>query len=175
MRQHWTLGTLLFIASLISSHCQSGEEGDLGSGSMPEVMFTNASASIPQAFGDDPARPASTDWTEPLFQAMPEVEADDCSVHFNTNQATFRRLRVVRDEVDYLRALQHGNQAVVENLVQFVGAELGNQRYQEIIQENIAGIREDHASSEGVVKKAAEELENQLEGDIVQVLNRLQK
>ncbi|KAL7871812.1 hypothetical protein SRHO_G00067950 [Serrasalmus rhombeus] len=172
MRQHWTLGTLLFIASLMSAHCQSGEEGDWGSGSMPEVMFTNASTPIPHAIRDDPVRP---DWTKPLFQAIPEIEVDGCSVNFHTSQAMSRRLRANRDEVAYLKALQHGNQAVVENLVQFVGAELGTQRYQEIIQENIAGIKEDHVSCEGVVKKSAEELENQLEGDILQALAGIQK
>ncbi|XP_060772075.1 uncharacterized protein si:ch211-142k18.1 [Neoarius graeffei] len=75
-----------------------------------------------------------------------------------------RRLQVAKEEMAYMKALQHGNQAVIENLIQFVGAEMGNQSYQEIIQENIVGIKENHANCVGVLKKAAEELENHLEG-----------
>jgi hypothetical protein len=42
----------------------------------------------------------------------------------------------------YLKAIQHGNQAVVENLVQYIGAELGEeQSYEDVIEENIVGIR----------------------------------
>lgn len=63
----------------------------------------------------------------------------------------------------------------MENLVQFVGAEMGDQRYEEVIQENIVGIREDHVGCESVVTKAVEELESQLEGDAQATLAGIQK
>ncbi|XP_026800406.3 uncharacterized protein si:ch211-142k18.1 [Pangasianodon hypophthalmus] len=164
MEQRWTLCALLFIATLILGHCQSGDGGDWGSGNMPELLFTTTATPIPNTVYNDPANPGSTDWTKPLFQVIPDSKADGCSVNFHTSQAMSRRLQVAKEEMAYLKALQHGNQAVMENLIQFVGAEMGDQSYQEIIQENIAAIKENHASCVGVLKKATEELEDQLEG-----------
>ncbi|XP_076873023.1 uncharacterized protein LOC143522919 [Brachyhypopomus gauderio] len=167
------LAAVLLISLLMRVWSQSGDTEDWGSGSMLEAVLPNASTILLHTH--DPAGPGNTYWAKPLFQAIQESTADDCSVHFQTSQAMYRRLRAAREEVAYLKALQHGNQAVVENLVQFVGAEMGEQSYQEVIQENIVGIREDHASSEGVVKKAAEELEDQLEGDIANAQAGIQK
>lgn len=164
MEQRWTLCALLFIATLILGHCQSGDRGDWGSGSMPELLFTTASNPIPNTVSNDPANPGSTDWTKTLFQVIPDSIADGCSVNFHTSQVMSRRLQVAKEEMVYLKALQLGNQAVMENMIQFVGAEMGNQSYQEIIQENILGIKENHESCVEVLKKAADELENQLEG-----------
>ncbi|XP_026858794.2 uncharacterized protein si:ch211-142k18.1 [Electrophorus electricus] len=174
MGQCWALAATLFITLLMPVQCQSGDTEDWGSGSVLEAVF-NVSTPVLHTAEDDPAWFGNTYWTKPLFQLIPETTTDDCSVYFQTNQAMYRRLRAAREEVAYLKALQHGNQAVVENLVQFVGAEMGEHSYQEVIQENIAGIREDHASSEGVMKKAAEELENQLEGDFLNAQAGIQK
>ncbi|TSK58084.1 hypothetical protein Baya_3732 [Bagarius yarrelli] len=164
MEQHWMLGTLLFIATLILGQCQSGDEGDWGSGNMPQLLFTTMSTPIPNTVYNVSANTGSTDWTKSSFQVIPESKADGCSVNFQTSQAISRRLQMAKEEMAYLKALQHGNQAVMENLIQFVGAEMGDQSYQEIIQENIAGIKENHANCVGVLRKATEEMENQLEG-----------
>lgn len=164
MEQRWTLCALLFIATLILGHCQSGDGGDWGSGNMPELLFTTTSTPIPNTVCNKTANSRSTDWTKPVFQVIPDSKPDGCSVNFHTSQTMFRRLQVAKEEMAYLKALQHGNQAVMENLIQFVGAEMGDQSYQEVIQENIAGIKENLASCMGDLKKATEELENQLEG-----------
>ena len=74
-----------------------------------------------------------------------------------------------------MRAVQHGNQAIMENLVQYVSAEVGEQRYEAIIQENIVGIKEDHASCQEATRKALDDLEKQLEGDVMETLTATQK
>ncbi|XP_018941297.1 uncharacterized protein LOC109069055 [Cyprinus carpio] len=169
-RLHSTLGTWLFTLLVMLVYCQSGDDGEWGSSEVSGTAVTgNSSASVVHAVGDEPDR------TRPVFQTLPETEGGDCYVHFHTSQVMSRRLRAFREEVAYLKALQHGNQAVMENLVQFVGAEMGDQHYEEVIQENIAGIREDHVSCESVVTKAAEELESQLEGDAQATLAGIQK
>lgn len=170
MRLHSTLGTWLFTLLVMPVYCQSGDNGEWGSGDVSGTVVTgNSSTSIFHAVGDEPDR------TRPVFQSLSETEGGDCYVNFHTSQVMSRRLRAFREEVAYLKALQHGNQAVMENLVQFVGAEMGDQRYEEVIQENIVGIREDHMSCESVVTKAAEELESQLEGDAQSTLAGIQK
>ena len=63
----------------------------------------------------------------------------------------------------------------MENLIQYVGAELGEQSYEDVIQENVVGIRDDHLSCDGLVKKVAEDLEGQLEGDVEEALAGMQK
>ncbi|XP_016416031.1 uncharacterized protein LOC107746370 [Sinocyclocheilus rhinocerous] len=170
MRLHSTLGTWLFTLLVMLVYCQSGDDGEWGSGDVSGTAITgNSSTSVFHAVGDEPDR------TRPIFQTLAETEGGDCYVNFHTSQVISRRLRAFREEVAYLKALQHGNQAVMENLVQFVGAEMGDQRYEEVIQENIVGIREDHVSCESVVTKAAEELESQLEGDAQATLAGIQK
>ncbi|TRZ02157.1 hypothetical protein DNTS_007276 [Danionella cerebrum] len=169
MRLRSSLVTWLFTLLVMPVSSQSGDDGDGGSGEVPGAMETaNSSKSILDVIGDEPGR------NRPLLQALPETEAPDCQVNFHTTQVLERRLRAFREEVAYLKALQHGNQAVMENLLQFVGAEMGDQSYEDTIQENIVGIQEDHESCEGVVTKAAEEMEN-LEGDAQETLDGIQK
>lgn len=79
------------------------------------------------------------------------------------------------EELAYLQAIQHGNKAVMENLAQFVGAELGDQSYEDVIKENIIGIQEDQKSCHEVVEKAEEDLEKQLEGEASGALAGMQK
>ncbi|KAK9956354.1 hypothetical protein ABG768_014092 [Culter alburnus] len=170
MRLHSTLGTWLFTLLVMPVYCQSGDDGEWGSGDVSGPLVTgNSSASVFHAAGDEPDR------TGPLFQTLPETEGGDCYVNFHTSQVMSRRLRAFREEVAYLKALQHGNQAVMENLVQFVGAEMGDRRYEEVIQENIVGLREDHVSCESVVTKATEEMESQLQGDTQDTSAGIQK
>ncbi|XP_051951539.1 uncharacterized protein si:ch211-142k18.1 [Xyrauchen texanus] len=176
MRLHSTLGPWLFTLLVMPVYCQSGDGGEWGSGDIPGAVFTgNTSATVFHTVGDDPARTEGAAWTKPHFQALPETKDGDCSVSFHTSQVMSRRLRAFREEVAYLKAIQHGNHAVMENLVQFVGAEMGDQRYEDLIQENIVGIKEDHISCESVVTKATEEMENQLEGDAQATLTGIQK
>lgn len=158
--------------------CQSG---DWGSGfDIDSVMAINDST---QAIGDEPARmrdnqqwitsSAFSPSSSPPLQYEPQPEK--CSVHFSTNTASARRLKAEKEELAYLQAIQHGNKAVMENLVQFVGAELGDQSYEDVIKENIIGIQEDQKSCHEVVEKAEEDLEKQLEGEVSGTLSGMQK
>lgn len=170
MKLCWTLFSWLLTLLVMPVYSQSGDDGEVGSGDISGPLVNgSSSASILHVVGDEP------DKNRPLFQTLPETESGDCYVNFHTSQVMSRRLRAFREEVSYLKAIQHGNQAVMENLVQFVGAEMGDQRYEEVIQENIVGIREDHGSCGSVVTKAAEEMENQLEGDAQATLAGIQK
>ncbi|XP_040920544.1 uncharacterized protein si:ch211-142k18.1 [Toxotes jaculatrix] len=161
--------------------CQSGD-GDWGSGFgiYSAVMATNDTS---QAVGDEPARMKNNhDWiASAAFSPSPsptlhfEPHPDKCSVHFSTNTASARRLKAQKEELAYLQAIKRGNEAVMENLVQFVEAELGEQSYEDVIKENIIGIQEDHKSCHEVVEKAEEDLEKQLEGDVLDAFAGMQK
>ncbi|XP_026197556.1 uncharacterized protein si:ch211-142k18.1 [Anabas testudineus] len=162
--------------------CQSGD-GDWGSGfGMFSARMAN-NDTVTQAVGDEPARMRNNhDWiTSAAFSPSPspvlhyEPQSDKCSVHFSTNTASARRLKAQKEELAYLQAIHHGNKAVMENLVQFVGAELGDLSYKDVIKENIIGIEEDHKSCHEVVEKAEEDLEKQLEGDVSEAHVGMQK
>ncbi|XP_062406901.1 uncharacterized protein si:ch211-142k18.1 [Sardina pilchardus] len=192
----WTRGGLTFALLLTCVRTQSGD-GEWGSGAeeeeRPKLVFaSNATAesadpATSREVGDDPVRSAGGgSWPPPFFEAfvLDEEEEEEkggkrakdaCTVNFHTGAAWARQVKAYRDEVTYLKAVQHGNQAVVENLAQYVGAEMGEQRYQDVIEENIAGVREDHGSCGGVVDKTAEELRSQLEGDSQEALAGIQK
>ncbi|XP_031656862.1 uncharacterized protein LOC109883188 isoform X2 [Oncorhynchus kisutch] len=178
----WLLVTLLWV-STITNPClgQSGDSGDWGSGfdvSMT-TLSTNNNTSSSQEPGDYPAG-SETETRESWVKILPpkpvfhyNTEPDECSVHFSTSQASARRQR---EELAYLKAIQHGNQAVVENLVQYIGAELREeQRYEDVIEENIVGIREEQQSCNSVVQKVMEDLEGQLEGDVLEALTGIRK
>ncbi|KAL2082279.1 hypothetical protein ACEWY4_022097 [Coilia grayii] len=190
-----TCGVLLFACLLTSARAQSGE-GEWGSGGEESTMTTTtpeptlpSNATTPvtsREVGDDPVRSGDAGWPPPFFEAIlldkdedededEDGEEGECSVNFNTSPAWARQMKAYRDELAYLKAIQHGNQAVVENLVQYVGAEMGDQRYQDVIEENIAGVREEYSSCSGVVDKTAEELQSQLEGNNQEALAALQK
>lgn len=158
------------------TRCQSG---DWGSGAdIYSVMATNQTM---KAIGDEPERVRGNhDWvtsaafsplSSPLLQLEPQ-SPDKCSVYFSTSP---RRLKAQREELTYLQAIQHGNKAVVDNLVQFVGAELGDQSYEDVIKENILGIQEDQKSCHGVVEKAEQDLQQQLEGEVSGTLTGMKK
>ncbi|XP_036405094.1 uncharacterized protein si:ch211-142k18.1 [Megalops cyprinoides] len=158
MLLHWVLGIVVGVSLVTTSLSQSGD-GEWGSGDpllAPNHNFTG----VPR---DQPA------------DSAPQYTPDSCSMHFHTCPTSPRWLRAQREELSYLRAIQHGNQAVMENLIQYVSAEMGEQRYQEVIQENIAGIKEDHLTCEGIVQKITENLETQLEGEALESLAEAQK
>lgn len=150
---------------------QSGD-GDWGSGFDIHSAIIAANDTM-QAVGDEPERVKNNpDWTASAsFSPSPppvldyEPQPGRCSVHFSTDGASARRLKAQREELAYLQAIQHGNRAVMENLAQFVGAELGDHSYEDVIKENVIGTQEDHKSCHEVVEKAEEDLEKQLEGD----------
>ncbi|CAI5683639.1 uncharacterized protein si:ch211-142k18.1 [Oreochromis niloticus] len=172
MRYCWTNVILALVSMATLAQCQSGD-GDWGSGFdiYSVIMATNNTL---QAVGDEPAKVKNShDWTtmaasspSPTPELHHEPQSDRCSVHFSTNTASARRLKAQREELAYLQAIQHGNKAVMENLVQFVGDELGDQRYEDVIKENVIGIQEDQKSCHEVVEKAEEDLKKQLEGDV---------
>lgn len=183
MWRFWMPFILAWVSMATPTLCQSGD-GDWGSGLdiYSAIMATNDTS---QAVGDEPARmknnhkritstgiPPSPSPSPTLHY---EPQPDKCSVHFSTNAAWARRLKAQEEELAYLQAIQHGNKAVMENLAQFVGAELGDHSYEDVIKENIIGIQEDHKSCHEVVEKAEEDLEKQLEGDALDALTGMQK
>lgn len=178
----WTRSAVFCAFLLASAHAQSGD-GEWGSGAeTPGLVFTSnaTTATTSQEVGDDPIQIGDAGWPPPFFEAISlgedgEEAEGECTVNFQTSLAWARQMKAYRDELTYLKAIQHGNQAVVENLVQYVGAEMGEQRYQDVIEENIGGIKEEHSSCSGVVEKTAEELQTQLAGDSQEALTGIQK
>lgn len=153
--------------------CQSGDD-DWGSGFdiYSTIMAFNDTSKV---VGDEPERMQNIDdWiTSAPFLPSPSPtllygpHLDKCSVHFSTSAASARRLKAQKEEMAFLQAIQHGNKAVMENMEQYVGAELGDQSYEDVIKENVIGIQEDHKSLHEAVEKAEEDLVNQLEGDLL--------
>ncbi|KAK2856281.1 hypothetical protein Q5P01_005016 [Channa striata] len=178
----WISLILTWVSMKTPVLCQSGEgEWGSGLGIFSAVMANNDT--IMRAVGDEPERMKNNhDWiTSAAFSQSPssvlhyDVQTDKCSVHFSTNTVLARRLKAQKEELAYLNAIQTGNKAVMENLVQFVGAELGDQTYKDVIKENIIGIQDDHKSCHEVVEKAEEDLEKQLEGDVSDALAGMQR
>lgn len=166
---------LAWVSMATPTLCQSG-----GWGSGFDIFSEMATNDTMQAVGDDPeSMRDNQDWftsaalspsSSPVLQHEPQL--DKCSVHFSTSA---RRMKAQKEELAYLQAIQHGNKAVVDNLVQFVGAELGDQSYEDVIKENIIGIQEDQKSCHEAVEKAEEDLQQQLEGQVSGILTGMQK
>lgn len=177
----WMPFILAWVSMATPTLCQSGD-GEWGSGFDIYSTIMNVNDTL-QAAGDEPARIRNNhDWItsaglspSPSSTLHYEPQPDKCSVHFSTNPASARRLKAQQEELAYLQAIQHGNKAVMENLVQFVEAELGEQRYEDVIKENVLGIHDDHKSCHEVVEKAEEDLEKQLEGEVLDAVNAMQK
>lgn len=149
-----------------------------GSGSDVFSVMTNNNTI--QVVGDEPHKTSNShEWfssaefspsSSPRLQA--EHQLDRCSVHFSTSS---RRLKEDNEQLAYMHTVQHGNKAVMDNLLQFVGAELGDERYEDVIQENIIGIQEDQKTCQEVVKKAEDDMQEQLEGEAVAMLTGMKK
>lgn len=177
----WMPLILAWVSMATPTFCQSGDD-DWGSGFdiYSPIMVANDTT---QAVGDEPVRMGNDqDWiTATSFSPSPspslhyDPQPDKCSVHFSTNTASARRLKAQKEELAYLQAIQRGNTAVMENLAQFVGAEIGDLSYEDVIKENIIGIQEEHKSCHEVVEKAEEDLKKQLEGDALDALAGMQK
>ncbi|XP_040016610.2 uncharacterized protein LOC120808074 [Gasterosteus aculeatus] len=165
----WTHLVLAWVSMATPTLCQSGDWGS-GFEMEPAITATNETS---RAAGDEPVRIGNhQDWmTSAAFPtpASPELrygpQPDKCSVHFSTTATSARRLKAQREQLAYLQAVQHANKAVIENLEQFVGAELGDQTYEDLIRENVVGIAEDNSSCHEVVEKAEEDMQKQLEGE----------
>ncbi|XP_037305390.2 uncharacterized protein si:ch211-142k18.1 [Pungitius pungitius] len=165
----WTHFVLAWVSMATPTSCQSG---DWGSGFEMDsaIAATNETS---RAVGDEPVRIGNNqDWmTSAAFSpSLPpklqyEPQPGECSVHFSTTAASARRLRAQREELVRLQALQRANKALMENLEQFVGAELGGQSYKDVIKENVDGIAKDNSSCHEVVEKAEEDMQKQLEGE----------
>ncbi|XP_038583784.1 uncharacterized protein si:ch211-142k18.1 [Micropterus salmoides] len=175
----WMHFILAWISMATPTLCQSGDWGS-GFDIYSETAATNDTS---QAVGDEPVRMRNNqDWItsaasspSPSPTLLYEPQPDKCFVHFSTNAASARRLKAQKEELAYLQAIQHGNKAVMESLEQFVGAELGDLSYEDVIKENILGIHEDQKNCHEVVEKAEEDLEKQLEGEVSGVIAGMQK
>ncbi|KAK5903613.1 hypothetical protein CgunFtcFv8_007377 [Champsocephalus gunnari] len=168
----WMPFILAWLSMATPTLCQSGDWGS-GFEIFPALMATNDTS---QAVGDEPVKMRNNeDWiTSATSSPSPpsptmhyEPQPDECSVHFSTSAAGARRLKAQKEALAYLQAIQHGNKAVVENLVQFVGAELGDQSYEDVIKENVIGIQGDHKSCHEAVEKAEDDMAKQLEGEVL--------
>lgn len=133
-----------------------------------------------QAVGDEPDRTSDEhDWLAPAaFSPSPsptlqgEHQLDRCAVHFSTSAL---RLKAGKEHLAYTHTVQRGNRAVMDNLLQFVGAELGDQRYEDVIRENVIGIQEDQKTWHQVVEKAENDMQEQLEGQASGTLVGMEK
>ncbi|XP_010791531.1 uncharacterized protein isoform X2 [Notothenia coriiceps] len=168
----WMPFILAWVSMATPTLCQSGDWGS-GFDIFPALMATNDTS---QAVGDEPVKMRNNqDWITSAASSPPppsptmhyEPQPDKCSVHFSTSAAAARRLKAQKEELAYLQAIQHGNKAVVENLVQFVGAELGDQSYEDVIKENVIGIQGDHKSCHEALEKAEDDMAKQLEGEVL--------
>ncbi|XP_077443526.1 uncharacterized protein LOC144064694 [Stigmatopora argus] len=157
MRPRWMAFLLALVFTATPTLNQSGD-GDYASGHGTYPPATGAA--------DEPAEAAS----DPA-----SVLRDTCSVRFGTRGVSARVLKARREEVAYLQAMQHANKAVMENLVQYVGAEMGDENYEEVIRSNVQGIREDFRACQEVAEKAEEDLEKQLQGGVLETLAGMQK
>lgn len=141
------------------------------------LMTTN---NITQAAGDEPDRKSDNhDWfTSVAFSSQSsamlqhEHQLDRCSVHFSTSS---RRLKAEKEHLAYMQTVQHGNRAVMDNLLQFVDSELGDQRYEDVIKENIISIQEEHKTCHEVVEKAEDDMQERLEGEATAMLTGMKK
>ncbi|KAL4630492.1 hypothetical protein GN956_G15839 [Arapaima gigas] len=151
---YWVLGILL-VSAVVPSICQSGD-GNWGSGELSQAP-SGTLLSEPKD-GPEESKTATVD------------DPEHCPMRFYTCPVSARRLRAMREELSYLQSIQQGNQAVLAHLVQYISAEMGEQSYQDVVQENMAGIKEDHLSCEGVIQKVEEDMKTQLEGGILEIL-----
>lgn len=176
MKKCWLNFILAWVSMATPTLSQSGDD-DWGSGFyiFPATVDTNNTL---QAIGDEPGRVKDN---HPQTVSMgsspaPSLQPDECSVHFGTNSAaSARRLNAQKEVLAHLRAIQRGNKAVVENLEQFVGAELGDQSYEDVIKDNIIGIQDDQKGCTEVVEKAETDLKKHLEGDVLNAFTVMQK
>ncbi|XP_017282769.1 uncharacterized protein si:ch211-142k18.1 [Kryptolebias marmoratus] len=182
MKKCWLNFILAWVSMATPILSQSGD-GDWGSGYLAFPATADNNGSL-RAVGDEPGRltddhrPAASEGFSPSPSPSfwYDVRPDECSVHFGTNSAaSARRLRAQKEELARLKAIQRGNKAVVENLEQFVGGELGDQSYEDMIKDNIAGIQEDQKGCSEVMEKAEDGLKRQLEGDGLNAFTGMQK
>lgn len=174
MPHGWTSFVLAWVVTATATLCQSGEWG-----SGFDILSVAAVNGTEREVGDEPERSREDQFTSAAFSPSPSPalqsdsqSLDKCSVHFSTSA---RRPRAQREELAYLQAVQHGNKAVVDELVQFVGAEVGDQSYEDVIRENIIAIQEEQKNCHGVVEKAEEDLQQQLEGEVSGIRAGMQK
>lgn len=155
--------------------CQSEEWGS----GLDKFSVTTTNNTI-QAMGDEPDRMSNNhDWLTPATfspssspMVPDEHQLDRCAVHFSTSSL---RLKVEKEHLAYMQTVQRGNKAVMDNLLQFLEAELGDQRYEDVIKENIIGIQEDQKTCHEVVEKAEDDMQERLEGQATGVLVEMKK
>lgn len=165
---------LVWVVMVTATLCQSGDWDGGGLFTAPSVVGA-ANGSVQEA-GDEPERSREEDqFTSAVFPWHVRTESggpDQCAVRFGTAS---RRSRAQWEELAFLQALQRTNGAVVDNLEQYVEAEVGGQSYEDAIAENVAAIREEQRSCRGAVEKAEEELQQRLEGDVPGILSGMKK
>lgn len=165
---------LVWVVTVTATLCQSGDWDNGGSFGAPSVVGV-ANGSVQEA-GDQPERSRERDqFTSAVFPWHVRTESggpDQCSVRFGTAS---RRPRAQWEELAYLQALQRANGAAVDDLEQYVEAEVGGQRYEDVIAENVAAVREEQESCRGEVQEAEEELQQRLEGDVPGIVRGMKR
>lgn len=166
---------LAWVSMATPMFCQSEEWGS----GLDKVSVTTTNNTI-QAVGDEPGRTSNkrdrltsaafSPSSSPMLQD--EHQLDRCAVHFSTSSL---RLRAEKELLAYMQTVQRGNKAVIDNLLQFVGAELGDQRYEDVIKENIIGMQEDQKTCQEVSEKAEDDMQEQLEGQAAGMLVGMKK
>ncbi|XP_015207844.1 uncharacterized protein [Lepisosteus oculatus] len=162
----WMLYMFLVVTQVPCSVSQSGQ-GDGEDGSSDPFITLNSS--LTEEMVNDQRR---------ALEYKPDP--DGCSINFKTAHrgpcgASGQQVRDWEDELTYLKEILHGNQAIVDSLTQTISSEIGELKYQEVIEESIISIKEDNLNCDKVVKKVLLELETQLEGDEARSLEGVQK
>ncbi|XP_061608996.1 uncharacterized protein si:ch211-142k18.1 [Phyllopteryx taeniolatus] len=161
MRRWWTGFLVASVSMATPTICQGGD-GDYGSGFDIHSSVTAA---------EEPAKAT----TEPASVSPSLAPEETCSVRFGTRPVSARVPKAREEEVAYLRAVQRANEAVTENLAQYVAAELGDRSYEEAIAADPAGVPEEHRSCRRVLEKAEEDLDKRLRGGVLETLAGMHK
>lgn len=172
----WLMPFILAWASMATPMLCQIEEWGSGWDALSLMTANN----MTQAAGDEPDRKSDNhDWFKSTAFSLPssamlqhEHQLDRCSVHFSTSS---RRLKAEKEQLAYMQTVQHGNKAVMDNLRQFVESELGDQRYEDVIKENIISITEEQKTCHKVVEKAEDDMQEQLEGEATAMLTGMKK
>ncbi|XP_066566482.1 uncharacterized protein LOC136753983 [Amia ocellicauda] len=156
MPRWWVLCVVLGSSWVLRSLSQSGNgDIDVGSGDPFKSLRSNHTEELEK---------------EPERAVRYESDISSCSVNFHTAQSRLwgssrQEVKAWEEELKYLKEILHGNQVSMDSLIHTISTEVGELRYQEVIEESITGIKEENLNCDRVVNKVMEEFKTQLEGE----------